>query len=110
MLSIKAIKLCKNYRFIIKVKLNDKYIKFLGYLDSGNTLLIEGIPVIFLKEEYFVKGNYQEMIVRGIGNSKCKYFKTKVVINDIEKEVICASSKTGFKGCECLININLMGE
>jgi len=108
MLSIKTIKLYKNYRMKVKIKLNESYINFIGYLDSGNTLLVEGVPVIFLKEEYFIKDNYKEMVVNGIGKSKCKYFKTKVFIDNKEKEVICASSKKGFKGCDCLININLM--
>lgn len=110
MLSIKAIKMYKNYRMPIEVKLDNKFVSFSGYLDSGNTLLVEELPVIFLKEEYFKNDKYEEMIVKGVGRSKCKYFKTKVIIQNKEKEVICASSKSGFKGCDCLININLMEE
>ena len=92
------------------ITINDKIFSLLGYLDSGNTLIIEDKPVIFLKEEYFKDINYKEMIVQGIGYSKCKYFCTKVRLNNKETEVICASSKSGFKGCDCLININLMGD
>lgn len=109
--SIRSIKLFKNYRKKIKIEIKGEYKEFLGYLDSGNTLIKDGFPVIFLNETYFIEDKYKEMLVNGIGSRKCKYFRTKVIINNKEKEVICASgNKNGFKGCECLINIHLMEE
>ena len=111
MLSIKKIKLLKNYYAEVSIKIDDRYRRVMGYIDSGNTLLIEGIPVVFLKEEYFKKKHYDEMIVNGIGTSKSKYFKTKIVVDGQEKQVICASgSNKGYKGCDCLINIYLYRE
>lgn len=111
MLSVRKIRLLKNYYADIKVKIDNTYINMKGYIDSGNTLLVEGVPVIFLKDEYFGQGKYQEMIVRGVGMTKSKYFKTKIIIYGEEKEVVCASgSNQGYKGCDCLINIYLLEE
>lgn len=107
--SIKSIRLLKNYRSHIKIKLNNEFSDFVGYIDSGNTLLVEGLPVVFLKDIYFSE-NDKEMIVHGIGARSCKYFKTIVIFQNKEKEVIVASSNSGFKGCECLINIHLLEE
>ncbi len=109
--SIRSIKLFKNYRLQISVMIDGKYQDFSGYLDSGNTLMKDGLPVIFLSERHFLKGEYNSMIVDGIGKRRCKYFKTNVIVNKKEREVICASgNKDGFKGCDCLINIYLMEE
>lgn len=109
--SIKTIKLLKNYKVKIRIRVKDEFSDFIGYIDSGNTLIVEGLPVVFLKDSYFKKDNYKEMVVNGIGTRKCKYFKTSVIINNKEKEVICASGNSkGFKGCDCLINIHLLEE
>ena len=108
--SIKSIKLLRNYKSTIMIKLKDKFISFSAYIDSGNTVCVDGIPVIFLKENYF-SSNDKEMIINGIGSRVCKYFKTKVIYENKEMEVIVASgSKNGFKGCECLLNIHLLEE
>lgn len=110
-LSIKSIKLFKNYRKEVEIKIDDIYIKVGGYIDSGNTLIINDLPVVFLQERFFKNKEYKEMIVKGIGVRKCKYFETQIKIDDKEKEVIVASGDSrGYKGCECLININLMGD
>lgn len=106
--SIRSIKLYLNYRMDIDIRVNKDFINVKGYLDSGNTLIIDDLPVIFLKEEYFNDYGYKEMIVKGIGYNKCKYFVTEVIFNNNKRKVICASSKNGFKGCDCLININLL--
>lgn len=111
MFSIKSIKLLKNYKIDVKIDLDNKWINCNGYIDSGNTLMIDDLPVIFLKEKYFLNKEYEEMMVKGIGIKKCKYFKTNVILKDKVKEVICASgSNEGFKGCDCLINIHLFKE
>lgn len=109
--SIRSIKLLRNYKIKIRIRFKDKFSDFIGYIDSGNTLIVDGLPVIFLKDSYFLKDDYKEMVVNGIGTRKCKYFKTSVIINDMEREVICASGNSkGFKGCDCLINIHLLEE
>lgn len=111
MLTIRSIKLLKNYKTKISIKIGIEYKEYSAYIDSGNTLLIEGLPVIFLKEKYFTSKKYNEMYVSGIGERKCKYFKTNVVFNNGKREVICASGgNEGFKGCDCLINIHLLEE
>ena len=107
MFTIKSIELYRNYRMKVKVRIGDNYIEMKGYLDSGNTLLINNLPVIFINEEYFTKDD-KEMIVRGIGISRARYFKTSIEINKTKKDVICASSNKEFKGCECLLNIHLL--
>ena len=67
MFTIRSIKLLKNYRVKIKIKFKDEYSDFSGYIDSGNTLLVDGLPVIFLKDSYFTEDSYKEMIVNGVG-------------------------------------------
>ena len=67
MLSIRSIKLFKNFRIKVNLKLEGKFHSFTGYIDSGNTLMHEGRPVIFLQEKYFVNNNFKEMMVTGIG-------------------------------------------
>jgi hypothetical protein len=111
MLSIKSIKLLKNYRVKVKIKMRKDFKEYSAYIDSGNTLLVDDLPVIFLKEIYFKDNIYKEMIVNGIGKKKCKYFKTDIIFNNMKRKVICASaSNDGFKGCDCLINIHLLKE
>ena len=111
MFSIKSIKLLKNYKINVEIAIDDEIIKCSGYIDSGNTLTIDTFPVIFLKEKYFTKKEYKQVLIKGIGTKNCKCFKTLIFINGQAKEVICASgSNEGFKGCDCLINIHLLKE
>ena len=106
---VKSIKLLKNYKTNISIKLNDHFSDFSGYIDSGNTLIIDDMPVIFLKEKYFVNKKYKELMVKGMGERKCKYFTTQVILDNKIKNVICASgNNNGFKGCDCLVNIYLL--
>ena len=82
-----------------------------GYMDSGNTLIKDNKPVIFLNEKYLKTLNFKEMMVSGMGYQKCKYIEGKVNINGTNKCVICAFvNEVSFKGCECLLNINLLEE
>ena len=108
-LSIHSIKLLKNYRINISIELNNEIKDLSGYIDSGNTLIYDGLPVIFIKEKYLKTEFSKEMIVEGIGKRNCKYFETNININGNKKRVICASGDDrGFKGCDCLLNITLL--
>lgn len=106
--SIKSIKLLRNYKSKVKIKVKDKFISCSAYMDSGNTVCIDGLPVVFLRECYFNRDD-KEIVISGIGKKVCKYFKSIIILNEKEKEVIVASgSNNGFKGCDCLLNIHLL--
>ena len=46
--------LIHHYKYIVYIKINDNIYKLKGYLDSGNTLLINGYPVIFIKKHFLL--------------------------------------------------------
>ena len=55
------------------------------------------------------KDDLKERIVSGVGLKRCKYTEGNITINGTNKNVICAFVRNiSFKGCECLLNINLM--
>ena len=111
MYTIKKIKLLANYRMEVKLSIGGLEYNFNGYMDSGNTLLKNNIPVIFLNNKYLKKDNLKEMIVSGVGIKKCKYTEGNITINGCNKDVICAFvDNMNFKGCQCLLNINLLEE
>ena len=110
-LSIKSIKLLKNYRLKVGIEIEGKVKKLNAYVDSGNTLIVDNLPVIFIKDNYFIKDRYERMLVRGIGSRECRYFKSSIYYKGKKANVICASGgKRGFKGCDCLLNIHLLEE
>jgi hypothetical protein len=95
----------------LKLKIDDCIYDFDGYMDSGNTLIKYDKPVIFLGEKYLRKDNLKEMIVNGVGKKMCKYTEGNITINGSNKSVICAFvDNVSFKGCQCLLNINLLEE
>lgn len=108
---VKKIKLLANYKMKVKLKIDDCIYNFEGYMDSGNTLIKYDKPVIFLSEKHLKNDNLKEMIVSGVGIKKCKYTEGNITINGKNKNVICAFvDDISFKGCQCLLNINLLEE
>ena len=108
---IKKIKLLENYKMKVKLEIDDYIYDFDGYMDSGNTLIKYDKPVIFLSEQYLKKDDLKEMIVSGVGVKRCKYTEGNITINGTNKNVICAFVEDmSFKGCQCLLNINLLEE
>lgn len=103
----------KNYKFKVKCKVNlqnDSY-KGLGYFDSGNALLYNDIPVIFIRG----KALYNEgevIIIKGINDYEYKYlaFKGILTIKNIEKKVyvVFVKKTMDFYNCDFLLNKYLM--
>ena len=111
MLTIKKIKLLANYNMRVNIIIDSCNVWVSGYMDSGNTLIKNNKPVIFLNESYMKGDNYKEMLVSGMGERKCRYVEGKIIINDHIKDVVYAFvNGVSFKGCECLLNIHLLEE
>lgn len=109
--SIKSIKLLSNYKMNVEVEIDGEIYKVNAYMDSGNTLIKEDLPVIFLNDYYLEKKANEVMEISGVGVRKCKYKRAKVFINNNYINVICALvNDMNFKGCNCLLNIHLLKE
>lgn len=109
MITIRSIKLLHNYKMNVVIEMFDHCYHLSGYMDSGNTLIKHNLPVVFISDKYLKKDDLKEMIVNGIGVKKCLYIEGKIRIDDTRKDVIYAFvNNVNFKGCECLLNINLM--
>lgn len=111
----------KIYHFIyqINIKYKESIYAMKGYLDSGNTLVYEGVPVIFIKREVLEDINLDNPI-------RISY---KTIDNIIKEEwcyqgVICISrfykktykkvlfaivnNQHSFNDCDCLLNAHLI--
>jgi len=111
MLTIRSIKLLHNYKMNVEIEIFNHIYYLSGYMDSGNTLIKGNLPVVFISDSYLKGDGFKEMIVKGVGTRKCKYIEGKIKIDNVSKDVIYAFvDDINFKGCECLLNINLMEE
>lgn len=103
----------KNNKFKVKCKIklfNNTY-KGLGYLDSGNALIYNDIPVIFVKD--VAKFNEGEVIkIKGINDYEYTYlaFKGVLTIKNNSKNVyvVFVKKSMDFYSCDFLLNKYLM--
>lgn len=99
---------------IILIVSNNK-IKLKGYADSGNTLLIDNYPVIFLSNKYrylikeLEKGPIIEYKTVSEQTSETSY-KGEIIIKDKVFRVLISISqnRSHFHECDCLLNLNLI--
>ena len=111
---------CVNYFYSYngQLKYLDQIISIRGYLDSGNTLKINGLPVIFIKDSLGLKLNKFNQIeieyitVNGEKNKQLGYegkIALKVKKNVIIKKVIFSVvyGDHSFHNCDCLLNAYL---
>lgn len=107
--------LIMHYKCLVYLKINNNVYKIKGYLDSGNTLLFNGLPVIFIKENILIN----EILT---GGEKIKYktlnnsireevgYKGELMIkytfNKVYKKIIFSvvSDDYYFNNCDCLLN------
>lgn len=107
--------LIHHYKYIVYIKINDNIYKLKGYLDSGNTLLINGYPVIFIKEHILLNEKLEK-------KEKIKYYTLNNTIREddgyegeimikynyhkIYKKIIFSivSDEYYFNNCDCLLN------
>ena len=91
------------YKVVVCVK--DRMYKCNGYYDSGNTLIHNLKPVIFMNgiegEEYITFD-----CASSIGESK--YIAGEIYVNGKRYDVFIASSSKSFNGCSVLLNALLI--
>lgn len=102
-----------NYSYSIKLNSINKHIS--AYLDSGNFLEYNSLPVIFINNKY-LKGDHE--IVNSIDietinfSSRCDLYEDKITINNIirnKKVYVCFVEEEKLPvGYQCLLNINIM--
>lgn len=99
----------KYNKFKVKcfIRVNETLYKGYGYYDSGNSLLCNDKPVIFIKGKS--KSNQGEVIyIKGINDYTFKYlaYKASLIIKGNVKDVyvVYVSEKMNFYNCQFLLN------
>ena len=91
------------YRVIVDV--DGKIYNCLGYYDSGNTLIHNMMPVIFMNG---IEGKEDINFMYANGNGNSKYVIGDIYINKKKHKVYIASSLSSFNGCDVLLNALLI--
>lgn len=107
------------YSYNGQLKYLDQIVSLKGYLDSGNTLVVKGLPVIFIKSNLGLKLVNNDTIaieyitVNGNKNKQEGYLgkialKTKkdVIIKQVIFSVV--KGEHSFHNCDCLLNAYLL--
>lgn len=107
------------YSYNGQLKYLDQIVSLKGYLDSGNTLKVNGLPVIFLKNNLGLnlfrinQVEIEYITVNGVKNKQIGY-EGKVALK-VKKEVIIkkvifsiANGEHSFHDCDCLLNAYLI--
>lgn len=103
------IKQIKYRKFKIKclIKVNEKVYKGFGYYDSGNSLLYDDIPVIFIKGKS-LSNDGKVIYIKGINDYEFKYLAYKAILKIKNKEmtvyVVYSNSNVNFYNCQFLLN------
>lgn len=99
----------KYNKFKIKcfIRVNEKLYKGYGYYDSGNSLLFNDKPVIFINDKC-VFNNGEVINVKGINNYMFKYlaYKATLIIKGNIKDVyvVFINQNVDFCNCKFLLN------
>ncbi len=108
------IKLCKyirhqqfTYQFILISE--GKSLKLKGYYDSGNSLTVKELPVIFIKQTNIctpptkmIEYDPNQLVIGEIElKHKCKHIRQRVLVAKV-------SGNYDFYGCDCLLNVLLI--
>lgn len=109
--SIKSLRFLKSYRYNVKLMISNKTYDAQAYFDSGNTLKFKDLPVVFLTNEFKDKNvSYEKLLVEGIGTESSEYLRGKIIFENKVKDVYFAYvRKKSFNGCNCLLNVYLLG-
>ena len=102
-----------NNKFILKciVRVDDKLYKGKGYFDSGNSLIFNDKPVIFINDK--VSNNNGEIIeVRGINDVTFKYYAFIATLfykgNAKHVYAVFISDVKSFNNCKFLLNKHIL--
>ena len=104
------------YKYEMYLKVNDNIYKLRGYLDTGNTLLKDGKPIIFVKEKILINEkleNYTTYKYHTLNNKmrEEKGYEGEIIIKinfkKIYKKIIFSivSDEYYFNNCDCLLNL-----
>lgn len=102
-----------NNRFVIRciVRVDDKLFKGNGYFDSGNSLLFNDKPVIFINDKP-INNNGEIIEVRGINDVSFKYlaFKATLFFKGNAKHVyaVFINDIKSFNNCKFLLNKHIL--
>lgn len=100
----------RNYKEKVFLIINDKKYVFNGYMDSGNTLMHDNTPVIFINKNMNLNFDEEIFVNTLTGNNVLKGKKCLISINGKSSYTyayLCSSNENDFNGCECLLNIYL---
>lgn len=105
----------QNFIYPLQIKTSKAIIKVKGYLDSGNLMMEEGIPVLFLDakyEEYF-QGETIEWVMmntmQGNGKVQCYCADAKVAESRYHRVLIHLNKSMELPlGANALLNIHMM--
>ena len=106
------------YSYRTQLKYNSQIVSLKGYLDSGNTLLVNGIPVIFIKKSIQInlinsnKIPIEYITVNGKVNKQDGYLgkiafkvKNEIIIKKVIFSIV--AGEHSFHNCDCLLNAYL---
>lgn len=104
-----------HYKYTVYIKINESIYKIKGYFDSGNTLLVEGKPVIFIKKNILINEklkNGQTLIYKTLNNTirEDVGYEGEIMIKTnykkIYKKIIFSlvGDDYYFNNCDCLLN------
>ena len=103
----------KNAKFKVRcsIYVDNKKINGIGFLDSGNSLLYNDLPVIFVNEKPF-SNNGEKIKIKGINDITLTYLAYKgILMSKLRKTdvyVVFTSNKTSFNDCKILLNRLIM--
>lgn len=103
--------LLHHYKYNIHLIINNNIYKIKGYFDTGNTLLIDGKPVIFVKENILIneKLNDGYPIKYNTVNNKIREdigYEGEIIIKNKYIKILFSvvSNNYYFNNCDCLLN------
>ena len=103
----------KNAKFKVKctIYVDNKRINGIGFLDSGNALLYNDLPVIFVNEKP-LSNNGEVIKIKGINDISLTYLAYKGMLISKSKKtdvyVVFTNNKTSFNDCKILLNRLIM--
>lgn len=108
--------LLQHYKYIVYVKINNNIYKLKGYFDSGNTLMSNGKPVIFIKKNVLINEKLHggEIIKYQTLNNTIREdygYEGEILIKSNYKKTYkkiifsLVSDDYYFNNCDCLLNV-----
>lgn len=104
-----------NYLYRLQIELADTTLHLKGWLDSGNLLSYEGIPVLFISssyETYFKKQDIELVVMNTVDDtSVIRCYACLAAIEGCHKHrvLVCCRNHVSLPlNCEVLLNMNMM--